>query len=268
MKQEDQWKVGSVIKALQILNCFNYRRMEISLAQISQELNIPKSTAYNLVKTLESEQYLRKAENSSNYMPGIHLFTLGYCARNSMPIISYAIPILEDITRRTGEITSLSTVHGDNLIVLEGTYPERRSSTYTTGGKALPLNTCSAGKMILSTLPDDVIEQFARRGLAPSTPNTITTLEALMEEMQKIRSLGYAVDNEEETMGIRCASVAIYGDSGRAVGTVSISGSVRSVTDELLKTAIPAMEKAAQFLSRMAGAFPTVYPDEQEGPAV
>ena len=87
MKQEDQWKVGSVIKALQILNCFNYRRMEISLAQISQELNIPKSTAYNLVNTLESEQYLRKAENSSNYMPGIHLFTLSYCARNSMPII-------------------------------------------------------------------------------------------------------------------------------------------------------------------------------------
>ena len=77
MKQEAQWRVGSVAKALQILNCFSYRRTEISLTQISQELEIPKSTAYNLVKTLVSEQFLRKSENSSNYLPGIRLLTLG-----------------------------------------------------------------------------------------------------------------------------------------------------------------------------------------------
>ena len=264
MKQEDQWRVGSVAKALQILNCFSYRRTEISLTQISQELNIPKSTAYNLVKTLVSEQFLRKAEHSSNYLPGIRLLTLGYCSRNSMPVISYAIPILEDVTRMTGEITYLSTVHGDNLLVLEGTYLERRFSTYTTGGKALPLNTCSAGKMILSTLPDAVIERFAQRGLAASTPNTIITLQGLMEEMNRIRTVGYAVDNEEETMGIRCASVPIYGGTGRAVGTISISGSVRSITDEALEKAIPVLEKAAHFLSRMSYAFPAIYPDDFE----
>lgn len=249
-------------KALQILNCFDFRRGELSLAQISQELDIPKSTAYNLVKTLVSEQYLRKSETSQNYLPGVRLFELGYCARNSMPIVSYAIPVLEDITRATGEITYLSTVHGDNLLVLEGTYPDRRFATYTTGGKSLPLNTCSAGKMILSTLPDSVIEQVATRGLYQSTPNTITTLEALMEEMNKIRRNGYSTDNEEETMGVRCASVAVYGDTGRAVGAISISGSVRSITEESIKNALPGMEKAAQFLSRMHNSFPAVYPDE------
>ena len=265
MKQTaEQWRVGSVGKALQILNFFNFRRTELSLAQISQEMNMPKSTAYNLLKTLESEQYLRKAENSSNYVPGVRLLELGYCSRNSMPIISYAIPVLEDITKATGEITSLSTVHGDNLLVLEGTYPERRFATYTTGGKALPLHTCSAGKMILSTLPDSVIEQFASRGLVQSTPNTIRTLDALMEEMYDIRSKGYSIDNEEETMGVRCASVAIYGTTGRAVGAISISGSVRSITDEAVKNALPNMEKAAHFLSRMAHAFPVVYPDDVE----
>ena len=258
----EQWRVGSVGKALQILSLFNFKRTELTLAQVSQEMNIPKSTAYNLLRTLESEQFLRKAENSSNYIPGVRLLELGYCSRNSMPIIPYAIPALENITKYTGEITYLSTAHGDNLLVLEGTYPERRFATYTTGGKALPLNTCSAGKMILSTLPDAVIEQFASRGLARSTPNTIGTLEALMDEMREIRARGYSIDNEEETMGVRCASVPIFGTHGRAVGTISISGSVRSVTDEVVKNALPSMEKAAHFLSRMAYAFPVIYPDD------
>ncbi|MCI7623041.1 MAG: IclR family transcriptional regulator [Clostridiales bacterium] len=263
MKQkEEQWRVSSVGKALEILNLFNSRRTELSLAQVSQEMNIPKSTAYNLLRTMESEQYLRKADNLSNYIPGVRLLELGYCARNSMSIISYAIPVLEDITKSTGEITYLSTVHGDNLLVLEGTYPERRFATYTTGGKSLPLNTCSAGKMILSTLPDSVIEQFASRGLVQSTINTIRTLDVLMEEMHNIRTKGYSVDNEEETMGVRCASVAIYGSTGRAVGAVSISGSVRSITDEAVKKALPYMDKAAHFLSRIAYAFPAVYPDD------
>ena len=261
---EEQWRVGSVGKALQILNLFNFKCTELTLGQVSQKMNIPKSTAYNLLRTLESEQYLRKVENSSNYTPGVRLLELGYCSRNSMPIIPYSIPVLEDITKYTGEIAYLSTAHGDNLLVLEGTYPERRFATYTTGGKALPLNTCSAGKMMLSTLPDKVIEQFASRGLARSTPNTIGTLEALMDEMREIRMKGYSIDNEEETMGLRCASVPIFGPSGRAVGTISISGPVQSVTDEAVEKALPNMAKAAHFLSRMAYAFPVIYPDDVE----
>ena len=66
----EQWRVGSVGKALQILSLFNFKRMELTLAQVSQEMNIPKSTAYNLLRTLESEQFLRKAEkNGDQYAP-------------------------------------------------------------------------------------------------------------------------------------------------------------------------------------------------------
>lgn len=261
--EKGKWKVGSVGKALSILNCFDLHRQEITLAQISQELDIPKSTAFNLIKTLEKEQYLRKSKNSQSYLPGVRLLELGYSSRNSIPVIANSVPLLENITRSTGEIAYLSTAHGDNLLVLEGTYPDRRFATYTTGGKALPLHTCSAGKMILSTLPDHVIEEYASRGLKQSTPNTIVSLDALMEEVNRIRQCGYSVDNEEESMGVRCVSVAVYGNTRRAVGTVSISGSVRSITDELVQEALPTMEKVAQVLSRDYYSFPVIYPDEQ-----
>lgn len=260
----DKWKVGSVGKALSVLNCFNMQRTELSLAQISEMIGIPKSTAFNLVKTLLSAGYLRKADNSQNYLLGLKVFELGYYVRNTLPIISYAIPIMEDITRSTGEITYLSTVNYDKLLVLEGVYPDRRFATYTTGGKRLPMHCCSAGKMILSTLPDRLVHQIVSRGMYQSTPNTICTEEALMAELEQIRIQGFSIDNEEETLGVRCASVPILSNNSRAVGTVSISGSVRSMTEEKIQQTIPMLEKAAQFLSRRAWEFPALYIDDEQ----
>lgn len=263
MAQDNKWKVGSVGKALMVLECFDMKRSELSLAQISEMVGIPKSTAFNIVKTLLSAGYLRKAENSQNYLLGIKLFELGYYVRNTLPIISYAIPIMEEITRSTGEITYLSTANFDKLLVLEGVYPDRRFSNYTTGGKRLPMHCCSAGKMILSTLPDKLVREIISRGMEPSTPNTICTVDGMMTELEKIRAQGYSVDNEEETLGVRCVSLPVLSNSRRAVGAISISGSVRSLTDEKIEQALPLLEKAAQFLSRRSRDFPAIFFDEQ-----
>lgn len=259
---ENKWKVGSVGKALAILNSFDSQHSEQSLAQISAKIGLPKSTTYNLAKTLLGEGFLRKSDVSQNYLLGLKLFEMGYCTRNSLPIISYAIPIMEDITRATGEITYLSTVNRDKLIILEGIYPDRRFASYSTSGKTLPLHCCSAGKVILSTLPDSLVWAITENGMPQSTPNTICTQDALAEELKKIRRNGYSVDNEEETLGVRCASVAVRGMGNRAVGAISLSGSVRSITDEKIMQTLPHLEKAAQFLSRMANAFPAVYFDD------
>ena len=261
-QDDSKWRVGSVSKALTVLKCFNFKTKELSLVQISKLVGLPKSTAYNIVKTLVDEGFLRKSDSSQKYLPGLKLFELGYCARTTLPIISYAIPIMEDVTRVTGEITYLSTINGDKLLVLEGIYPDRRFATYTSGGKALGMHCCSAGKIILSTFSDDMVKKIADKGLTSSTPNTITTYKALKKELDTIRSKGFSVDNEEETLGVRCASVAIYGSENKAVGAISISGSVRSITDKKIMQALPLMEKAAQSLSRMAYTFPAVYPDE------
>ena len=257
----NNWKVGSVGKALAILNSFDIGHSEQSLAQISAKIGVPKSTTYNLVKTLLGEGFLRKSEVSQNYLLGLKPFEMGYCVRNSLPIISYAMPIMEDITRLTGEITYLSTVNRDRLIILEGIYPDRRFAAYSTAGKTLPLHCCSAGKMILSTFPDSLALAITEGSMVQSTPNTICTQDGLLAELEKIRANGYSVDNEEETLGVRCASVAVRGGGCRAVGAISISGSVRSVTDEKIMRTLPHLEKAAQFLSRMASAFPAVYFD-------
>lgn len=262
-QRDNRWKVGSVGKAMMILECFDAQYSELSLAQISERINLPKSTAYNLVKTLQCAGYLKKSDISQNYHLGVKLFELGYYVRNTLPIISYAVPIMEDITRSTGEITYISTISSDKLLVLEGIYPDRRFASYSTGGKRLPLTCCSAGKMILSTLPDSLVLEILDQGMYQSTPNSICTPEAMMEELNKIRKNGYSTDHEEETLGVCCASVAVRGSGSRAVGAISISGSVRSITDQKIEEALPLLEKAAQFLSRNAKAFPAVYFDDK-----
>ncbi len=265
MNDQDKngWRVNSVGKALQILGCFDLRNSELSLTQISEQIHAPKSTTSNLVKTLLSEGYLRRSGTSQNYLLGLKLFEQGSYVRNSLPIISYAIPIMEDITRETGEITYLSTIVGDKLMILEGIYPSRRFNAYSTAGKRLPLHCCSAGKMILSTLPEELVLQITANGMYQSTPNTIVTQQGLLKELEKIRKAGYSIDHEEETLGVCCASVAIYGAGSRAVGAISLSGSSRSVTDEKIEASLPHLDKAAQFLSRYASAFPAEYYDDR-----
>src|SRR5690554_5092685 len=96
--------VLSLIKVMKVLKCFDEKNPEWGLAQLSQKLRMPKSTLLNLIKTLEFGGYLNKVANTQNYCLGMELFELGYVVKSSIPIIQYAIPVMEDIQEKTGEI--------------------------------------------------------------------------------------------------------------------------------------------------------------------
>lgn len=258
--EEKRWRVNSVGKALSILNAFDPDHSELSLAQLCGRSKLPKSTAFNLVKTLLEEGFLRKAEVSQNYLLGLKLFELGYRTRNSLPIISYAIPIMEEITRFTGEITYLTTVYSSKLLILEGVYPDRRFVAYSTAGKTLPMHCTSAGKAILSGLPEEMVRAIMEReGMYQSTPNTINNIDDLLVELERIRRRGYSEDHEEETLGVHCASLVIRDPKGLPVGTISISGSTRSLSNDKIQTALPLLERAARYLAQRYSLFPAVY---------
>jgi len=269
MKKEDaksekmNWKVNSVVKALNIFDQFGETTQELSLAQLSGMLDMPKTTTYNLVKTLEEEEYLRQSNVSKNYLLGLKLFEMGYRVKNSLSIISYSIPLMEEIMRVTGEITYLSSIYRDKILILEGVYPARRDVAYSISGKTLPMHCTSAGKVILSYLPEEMVDRILNSsGMLPNTSNTITNPEELKEELELIRKRGYSIDREEESYGVKCASVAIRDYQGIAVGGISIAGTVRSMSEEKIQRSISVMEKAARFLSQKASLFPVVYPEE------
>lgn len=251
-----RWRVNSVAKALSVLGCFTQSRQELTLADMSRMLGLPKSTLLNLVRTLESEGYLYRVKYSQSYRLSYKILELAYFMRMSIPINQYALPLMEDLQALSGENVYLTTHINGRVLYLEALYSGSRSAKYSVSGKTLPMHCTSCGKAMLSYMSEeDVDSVISKWGLTQVTPNTITDREQLFTALADIRRCGYAVDVEEESLGVKCVAVAIRNTDGQAVGALSISGSVISMKDEYVLKYAAELSKAASILSNYADLF-------------
>lgn len=253
----DTTKITSVVKATHILELFTPSNSELSLSQISKLLGWPKSTLSNFLRTLESEGYLNRNPSSQNYRLGIKLMELGYNVRANLSIVHYAIPYMEDLCEQTHGNIYLTT-HVDGLVLyLEGIYSNRRTTKYSIAGKILPMHVTASGKAMLSYLPLEQVEKIIQQHpLIASTKHSITDKDALMQNIQQAHELGYAVDNEEETLGIRCLSMAIRNSTGYPVGALSVSGPTIHITEDRYESLISLLTEACAALSAYTNMFP------------
>ncbi|MBE6483620.1 MAG: IclR family transcriptional regulator [Actinomycetaceae bacterium] len=244
--------VQSVVKAVRILDCFSADQPFLTLSQICRETGLPKSTALNLVRTLEQSNLLMRIEDTQQYQLSYRVMEYSYALSSSLPLIQYAMPFLEEIQVSTGENIYLTSHIDGRVFYLECVYPSIRIGNYSVQGKTLPMHCTGCGKAMLAYLPDDELQQIVdRRGLPRLTPATITDADALREELAATRERGYALDLEEETAGVKCVAVAIRDGSGYPVGAISISGTTVSVRDDLV-------DEYARILSRAASVFASV----------
>ena len=254
---QEAWRVKSVIKALNVLDLFSPNQPELSLAQMAQTMDMPKSTLLNLLKTLEGEGYLLHGRDTQTYRLGFRALQLGYNVRSSMAIIQYAIPFMEDLLARTGETVYLTShVHGQ-VLYLDGAYNSRRFGKYSITGKTLPMHCTGCGKAMLSQMTEEEVRRVIDRwGLKRFTPNTITELDELLDQLALSRERGYAIDNEEETLGVRCVATAIRNTDGCPVGAISIQGTMMSMTEDCIREYAGLIASVSTILSENAHLFP------------
>lgn len=252
-------RVSATAKALRILDCFTPTHTDLTLAQISRMLDMPKSTLLNQLRTLEEAGFLSKTRDNQTYRLGYKIMELSYCARAAMPIVQYAIPIMESLQVATGEIIYLTTHIGGLVFYMECLYPSQRSISYSLSGKTLPMHCTGCGKAMLSQMPTAQVETIIRRhGLTSYTQNTITDRDHLLETLATYRRLGYALDNEEETMGVKCVAMAIRTGRGEVAGALSISGSSVSMRQDLIDPYAALLGRACNTLSQYAHLFPAI----------
>lgn len=249
--------VNSVGKALRILECFTEKQPELTLSQISLRLGFPKSTTLNLIRTLEINGYLVYLEDKQTYQLGYKILGLSYILRSSMSMIHKAIPLLEELQIKTGENIYLTSHVDGQVLFLEALYPSVRIGNYSIVGKFLPMHCTSCGKAMMAYLPEKEIDQILECwGLPAFTQNTITTRERLDAELETIRKRGYAIDVEEESLGIKCIGMAIRDTTGYPTGAVSISGTVMNMSDNLIEDYAKMISRVCSVLSVYAHQFP------------
>lgn len=193
-----------------------------SLTEISEALDLPKSSVHNYLKTLENRGYI--VENDGTYEVGLRFLDLGAYARTRLPLHPIAEPEIKTVAEETGELANLLVEQDCRGMFIYRKKGENAVKTDSYNGQQIHLQTTAVGKAILATLPEARVERILdRHGLPSKTENTITDREELYDELATIRSEGFAYDCEERNKGLKCVATPIFYDD-HVVGAVSITG--------------------------------------------
>lgn len=246
--------VQSIGRAFAILEEIARNREGIGLAELSKRVGLHNSTTFHLVKTMVSLGYVRQLKDSKRYRVGRPLFALAASALDELEMTSLATPILDDLSRETGESAHYSVRMGDAVVVLARTSGPGAFQLTDRVGVVRPAHCTALGKIMLAGLSDEQFERFlASAELKARTPNSIVAPEALRREIAEVRRTGLAIDNGEFDPELRCVAVPVRDFSGAMIGAIGISGPVWRLSIEALRGRTRAVRAAADLLSAEFG---------------
>jgi len=253
-------KLKSVVKALQILEAFTIDAPELSIGDLQEKLSIPKVSIYRFMRILINRGFIRQNPHTRRYSLGIRVFELGSIVLRNFELRKIAFPLIDDLSKASGETVHLGVLDGLQAVSIEGVESDRSLRISVPIGKRVFLHSTGIGKAILAFLPDEEIDRIINGvGLPRFTPNTIAERTALLKGIQAIRQYGYAVDNEENEQGVRCVASPIFDADKRVVASISISGPAMRIPIERIPELAEMVIKTTRSISRALG-----YPSEVE----
>ena len=250
--------VKSLLKALRILDTLGNRPGSLGITGLSNALKAPKSTVHRLITTLEAAGYVVFDPATSKYSLGSRVARLGEQLNQQSPLLSLAVPMLEQLTRECHEASHLAIMRGTEVVFIsheESKEPVRIS--FGMGHRA-PAHCTALGKVFLAGLTDSEILTLYNNGkkLEKRTPHTLTTLEELLSEVSGVRREGIAYDDEEYTPGLRCVAAPVRDFSSRVVAAMGLSMFKHKMTTERKALFKEALVRVSAGLSERLG-FPS-----------
>lgn len=254
---QDRQRAGvqSIGRAFAILEEVARNRDGIALADLSKNVGLHNSTTFHLVKTMVSLGYIRQMRGNKRYRIGRPLFALAASALDEMEMVSLATPILEDLSRETGESSYFAVRMGDAVVVIARTSGPSAFQLTDRVGVVRPAYCTALGKLILAALRPDQFDRYLDRAeLTSFTPNTITDPQKLRREIEEVRHSGMAFDDGEFDTEVRCAAMPVRDFTGQVIGAIGISGPVWRLSIQALRSRTQSVKEAAERLSAEFGA--------------
>jgi DNA-binding IclR family transcriptional regulator len=254
---EDRARSGvqSLGRAFAILEEVARHREGIGLAELSKLVGLHNSTTFHLAKTMVSLGYMRQERDSKRYRVGRPLFALAASALDEIEMVNLATPVLEDLSRESGESGHFAVRMGDSVVVIARTSGAGAFQLTDRVGVVRPAHCTALGKIILASLRPDQLKRFLERvELKPSTKKSITDPSALLRQITEIRRDAIAFDDGEFNAEVRCVAVPVYNFTGEVIGALGISGPIWRMTDQVLQSRAKLVQTAAKRLSAEFGA--------------
>jgi IclR family acetate operon transcriptional repressor len=236
--------VQSLDRAFELLEHMAAAGGEVALSQLAAASGLPVPTIHRIVRTLVASGYVLQLP-SRRYALGPRLIGLGESA--SRTVEAWATPHLLALAEASGETANLAMLDGD-MVVYVAQAPSSRHTVrmFTEVGRRVFAHCTGVGKALLAHLPADEVRRIVRAaGMPARTDHTITDVDRLLDELERIRSQGYAVDDGEQELGVRCVAVAVPGSPTSAL---SVSGPASRVTHDAVPALVPVLLAAADGL--------------------
>jgi len=239
--------------ALAVLEVLASAGAGMTLADIASEAKRPKASAYRVLHTLIRRGYAR-AVGGGVYAPGPKILSLAGRMRADLGLSRLALPILRQLEDVTRETIHLGLFTGTEAIYIEKLEARDFFAVQSYVGMSMKLHCTAIGKCILANLPSVERRKLLGGGrLERSTPRTLTSLPALDEELDKVLQAGYAIDDEENHVGIRCVAAPVFREDGAVLGGVSVtSPAFRFSIDDAVALA-PRVQDVARAISTALG---------------
>jgi len=248
-----KYKVPALEKAITILDFIASHNGKYTITEIHKELDISKTTVFSTLKVLEYHDMVKKNEKGQ-YKIGVKLYELGMSYISEVDMVKIARPHLQKLMEETGYTVHLGVIDEGELLYVDKVEPNSFIRFSTFPGLRSDFHITSLGKVITAYLDEGELDNLlANKELTKHTPSTITDQNELKLILNDIRKRGYAIEDEEEEIGVRCIGVPVF-NGDKVVASISIVGHTSMLDFNYADELIERLRQTAQQVSKELGA--------------
>jgi DNA-binding IclR family transcriptional regulator len=249
-KDDQKSPIQVIERMMRLLDALAEHPEPLGLKQVAQYTGLHPSTAHRILSAMAADRLVDRIE-PGGYQLGMRLLELGSVVRSRISVRELALPAMRELHAQTGETVNLSVRHDDEIVYVERSSAGRSAMrvVHAVGTRA-PLHCTAAGKLFLLEEGFARLRDYAKRtGLSPQTKNTFSSIALLERELERTQRQGWATDNEEVEIGVRCVAAGIRDDAGRLVAALSIS----TPAERMKPQWGPLVKETAERISRTLG---------------
>ena len=227
----------------------------MGLMELSNQAGLNKTTTHRLLSSLIAMKYVEQDEETGKYEPTLKILSMCSNLTKNMDVITIAHPVLKRLGYSCQETVHLVQREGTEVVYIDKVEPDVNSVRMVSKvGLRLPMFSTAVGKAMLAYMePNEVGEIWKKSHVRRFTEHTIIDFDGLLGELEKVRERGYALDNEENELGVRCMAASVFDYRGKPKYAFSISAPVSRMTDEKIEGLVGQVKEIRRNLSAKLG---------------
>ena len=247
-------KNQSLIRALTLLERLSAAPGGVNLTDLSQQLGMPAATVHRLLSTFEELNFVEQDAEQGLWFVGLKAFTVGNAFLNRRDFVASARPYMQRLVEQCGETVNLGVIDQGEVVFISQVESREVMRMIVRLGSRSPIHASGVGKAMLASMPEQQVTRILQqRGLARYTDHTIDSPAPLHAELEQVRQQGYALDDEEHAIGLRCVAAPIFDENGQALAAISLSGPKARIVDSRLSELGSAIHQTAVEVTQVLG---------------